>query len=132
MKPNTLHTIVLEPKADIYCFPVAKEPDPAIDSVLAKWEETSQKVKTLDAKLTVFRYDGVFGDGTQTITQGRFYYERRNLGRYEIHKRNTATGVTNDWSNLAEVIIWTGKEKLSQSTAVDSAVGSSPRRNYGQ
>ena len=88
----------------------AKEPDPTVDSVLAKWEEASQKCKTLDAKLTVFRYDGVFGNGQPTITQGRFYYEAPNLGRYEIRK--TAKGATNDWSNIAEAIIWTGKETL--------------------
>ncbi len=91
----------------------AKEPLPAVDSVLAKWEEASRKCKTLDAKLTVFRYDGIFGDGRQpTITQGRFYYEAPNLGRYEIRKRKTARGAPNDWSNLAGVIIWTGKETL--------------------
>jgi len=50
----------------------AKEPDPTVDSVLAKWEEASQKCKTLDAKLTVWRYDQVFDrDHQPTITQGR-------------------------------------------------------------
>ena len=89
----------------------AKEPDPTVDSVLAKWEEASQKVKTLDAKLTVWRYDQVFDrDHQPTITQGRFYYEAPNLGRYEIRK--TAKGATNDWSSISEAIIWTGKETL--------------------
>ena len=65
----------------------AKKPAPTVDSVLAKWEEASQKCKTLDAKLTVWRYDDVFDrDHQPTITQGRFYYEAPNLGRYEIRK----------------------------------------------
>ena len=45
-----------------------------------------------------------------TITQGRFYYEAPNLGRYEIRKN--AKGATNDWSSVSEAIIWTGKETL--------------------
>jgi hypothetical protein len=39
-----------------------------------------------------------------------FYYEAPNIGRYEIRK--AAAGATNDWSSLAEVIIWTGNETL--------------------
>ena len=35
----------------------AKEPAPSVDSILAKWEEASTKCKTLDAKLTVWKYD---------------------------------------------------------------------------
>ena len=88
----------------------AKEPDPTVVSVLAKWEEASQKCKTLDAKLTVWKYDGVFGDGHPTITQGRFYYEAPNVGRYEIRK--DAKGATNDWASISEAVIWTGKETL--------------------
>ena len=89
----------------------ANEPAPTVDSVLAKWEEASQKVKTLDAKLTVWRYDQVFDrDHQATITLGRFYYEAPNLGRYEIRKN--AKGATNDWSSVSEAIIWTGKETL--------------------
>ena len=88
----------------------ACDPLPSVASVLAKWEEASQKVKTLDAKLTVWRYDQVFGDGQPTITQGPFYYEAPNLGRYEI--RENAKGAANDWSSVSEAIIWTGKETL--------------------
>ena len=89
----------------------AQEPDPAVDSVLAKWEAASQKCKTLDAKLTVWRYDDVFDhDHQPTITQGRFYYEAPNTGRYEIRKN--ARGATNDWSSVSEAVIWTGKEVL--------------------
>jgi outer membrane lipoprotein-sorting protein len=89
----------------------AKEPDPAIDSVLVKWEEASHKGKILDAKLTVWRYDPVFDrDHQPTIAHGRFYYEAPNLGRYETRK--TARGATNDWSSVSEAVIWTGKEVL--------------------
>ncbi|MGA2257827.1 MAG: hypothetical protein ABSG53_24455 [Thermoguttaceae bacterium] len=89
----------------------AKEADPTVDSVLAKWEEASQKCKTLDAKLTVWRYDQVFDrDHQPTITQGRFYYEAPNLGRYETRK--TAKAAANDWSSVSEAIIWNGKEML--------------------
>ena len=88
----------------------AREPAPTVDAILSKWEEASQKVKTLDAKLTVWRYDQVFADGQPTITLGRFYYEAPNLGRYEIRKN--AKGATNDWSSVSEAIIWTGKETL--------------------
>lgn len=90
----------------------AKEPEPTVDSVLSKWEEASQKCKTLDAKLTVFSYDAVFDDGHPTITQGRFYYEAPNLGRYEIRKRESSQAATNNWSNILEAIIWTGKDTL--------------------
>ncbi len=89
----------------------AKEPVPTVDSVLAKWEEASQKCKTLDARLTVCKYDPVFDiGGRPTVTYGRFYYETPNLGRYEIRK--TATGSTNDWSSISEAIIWNRKEML--------------------
>ena len=89
----------------------AVEPGPSVDSVLAKWEDASQKCKILDAKLTVWRYDHGFGhDHQPTITRGRFYYEAPNLGRYEI--RESAKGATNDWSSISEAVIWTGKETL--------------------
>ena len=88
----------------------AKEPEPTVDAVLAKWEEASQKCQTLDAKLTVFRYDTVFGGREPTITQGRFYYEAPDRGRYEIRK--TARGASNDWRNISEAVVWTGKETL--------------------
>ncbi|MGD0897391.1 MAG: hypothetical protein ABR915_06110 [Thermoguttaceae bacterium] len=93
------------------CSPcLAGDPLPSVESVLAKWEEASQKCKSLDAKLTVYHYDSVFGGDRATITQGRFYYEAPNLGRYEI--RETAKGATRDWSGLSEAVIWTGKETL--------------------
>jgi TIGR03009 family protein len=89
---------------------LAGDPAASVDSVLAKWEEASQKCRSLDAKLTVYHYDSVFGGDRATITQGRFYFEAPNLGRYEI--RETAKGARNDWSGLSEAIIWTGKETL--------------------
>ena len=73
----------------------AKGTGSTVDSVLAKWEEASQKCKTLDAKLTVWRYDDVFDrDHQPTITQGRFYYKAPNLGRYEIRKKPRAPRTT--------------------------------------
>ena len=110
----------------------AKEPLPAVDSVLAKWEEASRKCKTLDAKLTVFRYDGIFGDGRQpTITQGRFYYEAPNLGRYEIRKRKTAR-VRRTTGRTSRGSLFGPAKRPSGSTEIRSAVRSFPRRNCGQ
>ena len=88
----------------------AKEPERSVDSVLAKWDEAARKCKTLDAKLTVYYYDRVFGGDQPKITHGRFYYEAPNLGRYEI--RETTKDTTNDWSSLSEAVIWTGNETL--------------------
>jgi outer membrane lipoprotein-sorting protein len=85
---------------------LAGDPLPSVDSVLAKWEQSSQKCRTLDAKLTVFSYSE-FG---QEISQGRFYYEAPNIGRYEIRKGGN--GKVNDWSALREVLIWNAKETL--------------------
>lgn len=85
------------------------DPLPSIESVLAKWEEASQKCRILDAKLAVFRYD-VFNGESPKISQGRFYYEAPNIARYEI--RDGGNGNVNDWSALAEVLIWNGKETL--------------------
>ena len=92
-------------------FPcLAGDPGPSVESVLAKWEEASQKCRSLDVKLTVFRYDDVFGGDQPKITQGRFYYEAPHTGRYEIWE--TTGGATNDWSHLSEAIIWKDKETL--------------------
>ena len=108
----------------------AKEPEPTVDSVLSKWEEASQKCKTLDAKLTVFSYDAVFDDGHPTITQGRFYYEAPNLGRYEIRKRESGQG-----RRITGRTFWKpsfGPAKIrSGSTEIDFVVRSFPRRNCG-
>jgi hypothetical protein len=88
---------------------VAEEAAGDLDSVLAKWEEASQKCQSLDANLTVYRYDDVFRDRTTTM-QGRFYYEAPNKGRYEIRRGDPAK--PNDWSEVSEVTIWTGDEVL--------------------
>ncbi len=93
--------------AGVRCL--AGDPATTLDSVLAKWEEASQKCKSLDAKLTVFRYDVVFGKPAIT-THGRFYYEAPNVARYEI--RDGGNGKPSDWSRLPEVWIWNGKEGL--------------------
>jgi hypothetical protein len=87
----------------------AGEPDADIESVLAKWEEASQKCHSLDAKLTVFRYD-VFGGEQPTITQGRFYYEASHVGRYEMGEN--AKGAVSGRSYPPETIVWKGKETL--------------------
>ena len=92
----------------------AKEPDPPVDSVLAKWEGASQKCRTLDAKLAVLRYDAFNRDRPRT-SWGRFYYEAPNVGRYEIRRyeiREGGGGNVNNWSALPEVWIWNGKEML--------------------
>ncbi|MEN6493134.1 MAG: hypothetical protein ABFD16_02475 [Thermoguttaceae bacterium] len=87
----------------------ADESDAAVDAVLAKWEAASQKCRSLDARLTVFRYTPFTGDRPK-VAHGRFYYEAPHLGRYEIWKGDRAA--TNDWSNLSEAVIWNGKETL--------------------
>ena len=61
----------------------AGEPLPSIESVLAKWEEASQKCRILDAELAVFEYDGLTR-GPPKISRGRLYYEAPNIGRFEI------------------------------------------------
>ena len=88
----------------------AKASKPTVDSVLAKWEAASQMCKTLDAKLTVWKYDGVFGNGQPEVSYGRFYYEAPNQGRYEIW--TGPEGKTNDWSTTSVAFIWNGKETL--------------------
>jgi hypothetical protein len=88
-----------------------KEPDPTVESVLARWEEASHKCRTLDAKVTVFHYDDVFGQGDRpTITQGRFYYETPNIGRYETSAGGK--GTPNDWLRVSEAIVWQGDKTL--------------------
>jgi hypothetical protein len=82
---------------------------PSVDSVLAKWEAASQTCKILDAKVTEWRYDAVFGGKEPTISQGRFYYEAPNIGRYEIGESSRGAGFDRA---PAEVLIWNGKETL--------------------
>ena len=79
-----------------------------VESVLAKWEAASQKCRTLDAKLTVFRYDLFNGD--------RAEFPRPVLFRAAEHRavRNPqgGNGKVNDWPALSEVLIWNGKDLL--------------------
>ena len=82
---------------------------PPIDVVLAKWEAASQECRSLDAELTVFRYDVVFGDGRPEVLHGRLYFEAPDLGRYEI--REKPGGATNDWGDVSEAMIW-GKDAV--------------------
>ncbi len=87
----------------------AAEPDAAVSAILAKWEKASQECRSLDAKLTVFHYDLVFGSEPR-IRQGRFYYEAPNIGRCEIEE--STRGPKNDWSHLSESIIWQDNASL--------------------
>ncbi len=88
---------------------LAGDPLPSVESVLAKWEEASQKCRILDAKVVVFRYDSFNGEQPK-ISQGRFYYEAPNIGRYEI--REGGSGKVNDWPARQELCVWNGKETL--------------------
>lgn len=88
----------------------AAEKAPTVESLLAKWEEASQKCRSMDAKLKVFRYDRALGDDQPTIEHGRFYYEAPNLARYQVGKYRE--GSVNDWSGVSEALIWKGKEAL--------------------
>ncbi len=87
------------------CF--AGDQATTIDSVLAKWDEASQKCRSLDAKATRLRYVHVFGQDDRAITaRGRFYYEAPNMGYCEIREGNA--GKPNDSSR----IVWKGGETL--------------------
>ncbi len=89
------------------CCAAAVEPKLSLDTVLAKWEAASDKCKTLDAKVTEFRYDGVFSPDRPTIQRGRFYYEAPNSGRFQLQSEHGS-----GWQGLSEAIIWNGEETL--------------------
>ena len=88
----------------------AGKPDPAVESVLAKWEDASKKCRSLDAKVTVYRYDPVFRDNNPIISHGRVYYEAPNFARYEIGIEEGQHGkATGSWRSqeTPETIVWT-------------------------
>ena len=86
-------------------------PQTLVSTVLAKWEEASQKCKSLDAKLTIWHYDGVFNGDKPTIEHGRFYYESPDIGRFQIG--TTCDEKADDWKAFSEVIIWNATDTLS-------------------
>jgi hypothetical protein len=90
---------------------LASESRTSLNAVLAKWESASQKCKSLDAKLTIWHYDGVFHDDKPTIEHGRFYYESPGIGRLQIG--NTGDEKADDWNGLSEVIVWNGDSTLT-------------------
>ena len=98
------------PLAALHCLAAA--PQTSVNAVLAKWEEASQKCKSLDAKLTIRRYDSVFGSRDEpAIEHGRFYYESPGVGRFQIGR--TGDEKADDWKALSQVIVWTGTDTLT-------------------
>jgi hypothetical protein len=93
-------------------FPASPaEAVPTVESVLAKWEEASNKCQSLDAELTVFHYDSLkFGGERSTVERGRFYYEAPNIGYLRIG--DSAAERTARGPLPSELIVWNGKETL--------------------
>jgi len=87
------------------CWPCrADESALSLESVLAKWEAASKACRTIDATMTVLRYDAFHTDRPKTCN-GRFYFEAPNLARYEIHP-SPRTGKVLDGS---DTYVWTAE-----------------------
>jgi len=65
----------------------AEEPLPTVESVVAAWSEASRECRSLEAKLVVYTYDRVFGDGPTTAA-GRYRYEMGGDLRLHVAKRD--------------------------------------------
>jgi len=90
-----------------HCFAV--ETKPSLDTVLAKWEAATAKIKTLDARVYRWKYDSVFGSPNKEPLpeEGRFYYEAPQVGCLQIKSDKRAA-----WKGLSEMIVWHEKDTL--------------------
>ncbi len=90
-----------------HCF--AAEAKPSLDTVLAKWEAATAKIKTLDARVYRWKYDSVFGSPNKEppCEEGRFYYEVPNVGCWQIKSGKRAA-----WNGLSEMMVWHEKDTL--------------------
>jgi hypothetical protein len=88
---------------------VAEESKPSLESVLVKWEAATAKVKTLDAKVYLWRYDRVFSSPKQDAEpdEGRFFYEGPNSGCLQWTKTVDGCGRTRP-----SAFVWREKDSL--------------------
>ncbi len=87
----------------------AAETKPSLDTVLAKWEAATAKVKTLDAHVYRWRYDSVFSSQNRDLRpdEGRFYYEGPKAAYLKIESNKPE-----ERSRLEETFIWRDHETL--------------------
>ena len=76
--------------------------------MLAKWEAASDKCKTLDRKVTEFRYDAIFlSPNHPTVRHGSPLYEAPNSGQLQFQSEHGS-----GWQGMSEAIVWNGEETL--------------------
>jgi outer membrane lipoprotein-sorting protein len=74
------------------------EPRPDLDSVLAKWEQASQAIRTFDAQFTRITYDPVFD--REQRSQGRFYFEAPDRGYF-----GDDTSIAFVWTDVGSFVV---------------------------
>jgi hypothetical protein len=95
-----------------YCIgatAAAAESKPSLDSILAKWEAATAKIKTLDAKIYRRQYDSIFGSPNTKpeSEEGRFYYEGPKSGCLQIKSKDGE-----GWHGLSSMFVWRENELL--------------------